>query len=62
MKNVKQYTVKELALAETDNEILLKTNQGTELHIIHTEKYTAIKLPFGNELEFIDGIIYITTK
>ena len=58
-KTVSLHQIDDLAKAECKNEILLQTNNNTELHIIAKEEKTIIKFPFGNKFDVINGCIII---
>lgn len=59
MITVNQHTITELAHEETPNEIFLKANKQTQLHVIKKPNATIIKFPYGNKFDIIDGNIII---
>jgi len=61
-RQVRIHQLNDLAHDETKNEILLDTEQNTELHIILIGNQTIIKFPFGNKFDVIDGKIVIHSK
>jgi hypothetical protein len=61
-KTVSLHQLEDLAKAELKNEILVQTNENTELHITKHGDLTMVKFPFGNNFYVSDGIIYIQDK
>jgi hypothetical protein len=59
---VNQHELYDLSHKESTNEILLRTQLNTELHIIVKGDETIITFPFGNKFDFIDGVIVIRDK
>ena len=53
------YRIEELSHENSKNEVLIKTNHLTELHIVVGKHNTVIKLPLGNSVDIIDGKIII---
>ena len=51
--------LQDLALEDSPSEIYLETKPNTELHIISCSDRTLIKLPFGNKIDIVDGVIII---
>jgi hypothetical protein len=52
----------ELSHDESKNEILLQTNEGTELHIKVEDGQTIITFPFGNKFDTKTGRTIIIHK
>lgn len=59
---VSLHQIKDLAKAESKNEILLDTKLNTELHITVEEDRTIISFPYGNKFDVINGRIIIHEK
>lgn len=51
--------LQDLAHEDSPSEILLDTKPNTELHIISCLDRTLIKLPFGNKIDIVNGVIII---
>ena len=51
--------LQDLAHEDSPSEIYLETKLNTELHIISCSDRTLIKLPLGNKIDILNGVIII---
>ena len=59
---VNKYDLNELSHNKSKTELLIDTNQTTEIHILEAKDRSVISFPFGNKFDIIDGIIIIHDK
>lgn len=60
-KDVALHDIGDLSLTDSKNEVILRTNEDTELYIVVVSNKTLIKLPFGNKFDIVDNVIIIKT-